>query len=53
MMVKRNDFQGGKFDVVLVALSEDYRCKEMMDLTPQVAKDNIGMRQILFIFSQA
>ncbi|OQV22057.1 SID1 transmembrane family member 2 [Hypsibius exemplaris] len=47
IIVKREDFHNGKFDVVLVALSEDYRCREMMDLTPQLQKDSIDIAKAI------
>ncbi|GAV03157.1 sid-1b [Ramazzottius varieornatus] len=39
ILVKKKDFVNGKFDVVLVPLSDDRRCNKMAGLTPQLTRE--------------
>lgn len=42
-LLKREDVQLGKFDVVLVALSEDHKCVKQQGWVPQLQKDDIDI----------
>ncbi|XP_055335998.1 SID1 transmembrane family member 1-like isoform X2 [Paramacrobiotus metropolitanus] len=43
VLIKREDVQNGKFDVALVALSEDHKCVKQQGWVPQLQKDNIDI----------